>query len=88
MQHSLYEPQNSTGSFPFVATCSFYGTEINPPLRLKIRYEMYRGRPVFREAIDERGLRHEIELLDQSDLRKSFQQFAGSGVSKAETLAP
>ena len=74
MQRSIYKNTESNGTFSHLATCSFYGTEINPPLPLEVHFEMHRGRPVFREAIDPRGQSHEIELLNQSDLRRSFEE--------------
>ncbi len=68
----------STGTFSHLATSSFYGTKIEPPLHVEVTFEMYQGRPVFREAIDQRGISHEIELLDPAELRQSYDRHLGA----------
>ena len=73
MRTSPLASTESIGTFPHYATLSFYGTHIDPPLELEVHYEMHRGRPVFRSAIDLRGVSHEIELLNQSELRASYE---------------
>ena len=65
---------HSSGTFRHTANSSFYGTAILPPLELEVGYEMHRGRPVFRYAVDQRGVTHEIELLNQAELRESYQR--------------
>ncbi len=84
MRSSSFAPSESIGTFAHIATSSFYGTEISPPLELKVSYEMHRGRPVFREAIDQRGVSHEIELLNQGELRNSFRRTVAGPVLTAE----
>ena len=75
MHTELPTPKDqSTGTFTHVATSSFYGTEISPPLRLEISFEVFKGRPVFRKATDPRGLIHEIELLDLRELKNSYEK--------------
>ena len=70
-------------TFQHTATKSFYGNEITPPLQLEISYEVHRGRPVFRKAVDQRGLSHEIELLNPSELHTSYLRATGShGIKK------
>ncbi|MGK0187657.1 MAG: hypothetical protein ACI9R3_003445 [Verrucomicrobiales bacterium] len=73
MRTSSFATAESNGTFSHAAITSFYGAEISPPLELRVTYEMHRGRPVFRSAIDRRGISHEIELLSQSELRQSFE---------------
>lgn len=63
-----------SGTFFHTATRSFYGAAIDPPLALEVRFEMHRGRPVFREATDQRGVKHEVELLSKNELQESFQR--------------
>lgn len=74
MRTSSFASTESNGTFAHSATASFYGTAINPPLELTVSYEIHRGRPVFRSAIDRRGISHEIELLSQGELRESFDR--------------
>jgi hypothetical protein len=62
------------GKFRFTARTSYYGTLIKPPIELEVCYEMFRGRPVFRAAFDGRGMSHEIELLNQQELREGFDR--------------
>ncbi|MCB1100621.1 MAG: hypothetical protein KDN22_33980 [Verrucomicrobiae bacterium] len=73
MRTSPLGSTESNGTFHHSATMSFYGTRIDPPLDLEVTFEIHRGRPVFRSAIDRRGVSHEIELLNQTELRTSFE---------------
>lgn len=63
-----------TGSFRYVATSSFYGTLIKPPIELEVTFELFEGRPVFQSARDNRGLLHEVELLNQAELNLAFSE--------------